>query len=47
MTLSNNLDNKIPGNTYQRDQLACVRVQVHSLSEPAMEYNQDQRPQRS
>ena len=47
MTLSSNLDNKIPENTYQRDQLVCVKVQVHSLSEPAIEYNQDHRPQRS
>ena len=42
MKPSNNLQNKIPSDTYWRVQLVCKKVQVHSSSEPPLEYNQDQ-----
>ena len=38
----NNLENKIPSDTYWRFQLVCTKVQAHSSSEPPLECNQDQ-----
>ena len=39
---SNNLENKIPSDAYWRNQLACMKVQVHSPLEPLLKYIQDQ-----
>ena len=35
--VSNNLENKIPSNTYWRVQLACMKTQAHISSEPPHE----------
>ena len=40
----NNLENKIPSDTYWRAQLKCVKVQAHISSEPPLEYNQGHTP---
>ena len=41
---SNNLENKIPLDTYWRFQLVCTKFHVHSSLEPPLEYHQDQIP---
>ena len=43
MRPSSNLE-KISSDTYWRVQLVCMKIQVHSSSEPTLEYNQDQIP---
>ena len=40
----NNLENKIPWETYWCVQLVCMKVQAHSSLEPPIEYNQVQMP---
>ena len=42
MRISNNLENNTLSDTYWRDQLVYMKVQVHSSLEPPQEYNQDQ-----
>ena len=42
MRLSNNLENKTPSDIYWTVQLIYMKVQVHSSSEPPLEYNQVQ-----
>ena len=44
MRPSNNLENKIPSDTYCRVQLVYMKVQARSSSEPLLGYNQDQTP---
>ena len=44
MLPSNNLENKIPWDTYWRVELVGVRVQALISSKPPLEYNQDQMP---
>ena len=45
MRTSNNLENKIPSDTYWRIHLVGMKVQVHSFLDPPLEYNQHQIPQ--
>ena len=44
MRPSSNLENKALPDTYSRGQLVCMKVRIHSSSEPPLEYNQDQTP---
>ena len=44
MKTSNDLENKIPSDTYWRIQLVCENVQAHSSLEQPLGYNQDQMP---
>ena len=41
MKPSNNLENKIPSDTYWRVVLVCKKVQARSSLEPPLEHNQD------
>ena len=38
----NNMEKKIPSDTYQRVQLVCMKAQVHNSLEPPLEYIQGQ-----
>ena len=46
MRPSNNLEKKIPSDTYWKVQLVRMKVQAYSSSEPPLEYNQEQTPWR-
>ena len=43
-SLMSSLGEKIPSNIYWRVQLVCVKVQDHTFSKPAQEYNQHLMP---
>ena len=38
----NNLENKVPSDTYSRFQLVCIKIQVYISLEPSLVYSQDQ-----
>ena len=42
MRPSNNQENKILLDRYQRAKLVCTKIQAHISSEPTLEYDQDQ-----
>ena len=44
MRPSNNLENKIPPDTYCRVQVVQIKVLVNNSLEPPLEYNQNQMP---
>ena len=44
MKPSNNLENKIPSDTYRRVQLVYKKVQFQSFLEPPLEYDKDHTP---
>ena len=47
MRLSNNLENKIPSDTYCKiTQLLCTKVQAYCSLEPPLKYNQSMKPLR-
>ena len=44
MRHANNLENKIPSETYLKVQLVCMESQVHSFLKALLEYDKDQVP---
>ena len=44
MMLSKILENKIPSNTYWKDLLICLKIQINSHLEPPLECNRVKTP---
>ena len=44
MRPSNNLERKIPSDTFWKDQLINMKVEARNSLKPPLEYNQDQMP---